>query len=51
MFMKNELHSDKSGKGSIFYSHAAVEYREGVISVVILCCDVSVIFSYCRESK
>jgi len=27
--MKDKLHSDKSGKGNKFYSHAAVEYREG----------------------
>jgi hypothetical protein len=27
--MKDKLHSDKSGKGNKFYSHAAVEYRGG----------------------
>jgi len=29
MFMENELHGDKLGKGNKLYSHAAVEYREG----------------------
>jgi len=43
MFMKSKLHGDKSGKENKLCSHAAVEYREGVISVVIPCCDLFIL--------